>query len=166
MSPPQILVLALFLVPVWSNKMFRCYNETELLGAAERKLRSHYPQPAEPSAAAARGAELPCPLQLYQQPASTELSARSVSPWTYVLKTLKDHFPSSYMEASCLCSGCILVQKDGSAFQSFDYNSLTVKQSRVFLRRQRCSDGSGYYLTPVTVEVAVGCTCVRANSSP
>uniref|UniRef100_A0AAQ5X2I6 Interleukin 17c n=2 Tax=Amphiprion ocellaris TaxID=80972 RepID=A0AAQ5X2I6_AMPOC len=159
----QILVLALFLGPVCSCKMSRCYNDTELTRAAEQKLRSHYPQPAEHLATAARGAKPSCPLELYRQPASRELNVRSVSPWTYVTRTLEDHFPSSYSEAQCLCAGCLLVQRDGSVLESSDYNSRSVKQSRVFLKREPCDKG-GYSLKPVTVEVSVGCTCVKVVS--
>ena len=77
---------------------------------------------------------------------------------------MKDHFPSTYAEAQCLCSGCILIQGKNPPSESLDYNSVPVLQSRVFLRRELCSDGKKYHLKPVTVEVAVGCTCARVKS--
>uniref|UniRef100_A0A3Q1F1V6 Interleukin-17C-like n=1 Tax=Acanthochromis polyacanthus TaxID=80966 RepID=A0A3Q1F1V6_9TELE len=158
----QILVLALFLGTVCSCKMSRCCNDTELSEAAEKRLRSHYPQPVDIRPTAAPG-EKKCPLDLYRQPLSMELNVRSVSPWNYVVQTLPDHFPSSYTEAQCLCAGCLLVQRDGSVVESSDYNSRSVKQSRVFLKRESCTTG-GYYLRPVIKEVSVGCTCVKAIS--
>ncbi|XP_044048283.1 LOW QUALITY PROTEIN: interleukin-17C [Siniperca chuatsi] len=174
MDMKQILIFGLFLVPALTCKMNRCYDDHELSEAAERKLRSHYPQPPEPSAAAAPDAPVSCPVALYQQQPPQHISDRSLSPWRYVLVTKKDHFPSTYVEVQCLCSGCILIQKshDYNSFQdmrlpveSHDYNSVPIKQSRVFLKRELCSDGKKYHLKPVTVEVAVGCTCVRVKTS-
>lgn len=78
--------------------------------------------------------------------------------------TKEDHFPSSYSEAQCLCSGCVLIQNNKNPVESHDYNSHPVTQSRVFLKRELCDDGRRYYLKPVTVKVAVGCTCTRAKS--
>ncbi|AWP09010.1 putative interleukin-17C [Scophthalmus maximus] len=77
------------------------------------------------------------------------------------LRTNKDHFPSTYAEAQCLCSGCILVQGNNPPTESHDYVSVPIRQSRVFLRRELCSDGEQYHLKPVTVDVVVGCTCAR-----
>lgn len=81
---PQILIFGLLLVPVWTCKMNRCYDEHELSDAAERKLRSHYPQPLDPSPAAAPDSPLSCPVGLYQQQMPQHLSGRSLSPWRYV----------------------------------------------------------------------------------
>lgn len=87
------------------------------------------------------------------------------------LKTNKDHFPSTYSEAQCLCSGCILIQdsldEENAMIPAvnYDYNSVPIKQNRVFLKRELCSDGKKYHLKPVTVEVAVGCVCARASTS-
>ncbi|XP_019968484.2 interleukin-17C [Paralichthys olivaceus] len=161
-----MLGLTLLLSPVWSCKMNRCFEEQDLDEAAEKKLRTHYPRPLDVSPAAAAAADSPasCPVELYQQ-RPVELSDRSVSPWRYVTRTMKDHFPVSYSEAQCLCSGCILIQGKNPPTESHNYNSVAVLQSRVFLRRELCSDGKKYYLRPVTVEVAVGCTCIRYNSS-
>nr|XP_046251321.1 interleukin-17C [Scatophagus argus] len=171
MDMNKILIFGLFLVPVWTCKMNRCYEEHELSEAAQRKLRSHYPQKPEPSVAAAPDSPASCPVALYQQQPPQHLSGRSLSPWRYVLITMKDHFPSTYAEAQCLCSGCILLQDNSGQetrplpVESHDYNSVPVKQSRVFLKRELCSDGKTYHLKPVSVEVAVGCTCARAKTS-
>lgn len=78
---------------------------------------------------------------------------------------MKDHFPSTYFEAKCLCTGCILIQGKNPPQESHDYNSRALTQSRVFLKKEPCSDGGKYYLKPVSVEVAVGCTCVTASGS-
>uniref|UniRef100_A0A8D3DH42 Interleukin 17C n=1 Tax=Scophthalmus maximus TaxID=52904 RepID=A0A8D3DH42_SCOMX len=159
-----VLILALVLAPAWTCKMHRCFSERELQDAAEKRLRSHYPQPAEPSAAAASAsASSPasCPVELYRHQPPQQVSDRSASPWRYVLRTNKDHFPSTYAEAQCLCSGCILVQGNNPPTESHDYVSVPIRQSRVFLRRELCSDGEQYHLKPVTVDVVVGCTCAR-----
>ncbi|XP_069575533.1 interleukin-17C [Brachyistius frenatus] len=163
MDMKQILFFALLLVPAWTCKMFRCYNDTELTGAAERKLRSHYPQPAEPSPTAARHVTLSCPVAQLSS-ASTAVRDRSLSPWTYVQQPVPDHFPSSYTKAVCLCAGCIQIGEDG-VVESHDYNSAEVVQDRVFLKRELCSDGGSYSLRPVSIKVVVGCTCVRASSA-
>ncbi|XP_070686926.1 LOW QUALITY PROTEIN: interleukin-17C [Pempheris klunzingeri] len=167
MDVKQILIFSLFFVPVWS----RCYDAQELGEAAGRKLRSHYPQPPQPPSAAAPDSAAVCPVELYlQQPPPPHVSGRSLSPWRYVLRTKQDHFPSTYAEAQCLCSGCILIQ-DSSVqhkklpVESHNYNSVPIKQSRVFLKRELCSDGKKYQLKPVTVEVTVGCTCARVKTS-
>lgn len=88
------------------------------------------------------------------------------------LKTLNGHFPSTYTEAQCLCSGCILIKDPDSdpdktplPVESYDYNSVPIKQSKVFLKRELCSDGKKYYLKPVTLDVAVGCTCARVKTT-
>lgn len=82
---------------------------------------------------------------------------------------MKDHFPPTFSEAQCLCSGCILVP-DGSKnhvvpSENHDYNSVPITQSRVFLKKQRCADGRTYQLKPEVLQVAVGCTCVRPRTS-
>ncbi|XP_068170187.1 interleukin-17C [Antennarius striatus] len=171
MDTKQILIFGLLLVPVWTCKMHRCYDEHELSEAADRKLRGHYPQPPDPSPAATSDSPASCPVDLYDQPLAQQLSSRSLSPWRYVTRAMKDHFPSSYVEAQCLCSGCILVQDAPGpkgrplTVESYDYNSVPVKQSRVFLRRELCSDGKKYQLKAVTLEVTVGCTCARVKTS-
>lgn len=82
---------------------------------------------------------------------------------------MKDHFPSAYSEAECLCSGCILIQDQPSKgrlpVENHSYNSVPIVQSRVFLKRELCSDGVKFRLTPVSQNVAVGCTCVRPTNS-
>ncbi|XP_068595883.1 interleukin-17C [Brachionichthys hirsutus] len=167
MDMKQIVIFGLLLVPVWTCKLYRCYDEQQLGEAAERKLRTHYPQPPEPSPAAAHDSPASCPVELYDQ----HLSGRSLSPWRYVTRTFLDHFPASYVEAQCLCSGCILIQDSPGhkerplTVESYDYNSVPVKQSRVFLRRELCSDGKKYQLKAVTLEVTVGCTCARVKTA-
>ncbi|XP_070763204.1 interleukin-17C [Enoplosus armatus] len=177
MDMKQILIFGLLLVPAWTCKMYRCYDEHELSDAAARKLQSHYPQPPEPSTAAAPDSPALCPEALYRQRRQRQLqplSGRSLSPWRYVLVTKEDHFPSTYAEAQCLCSGCIVIPEsrgcdsardEGAPRENHDYNSVPIKQSRVFLKRELCCDGKKYHLKPVTVEVAVGCTCARARTS-
>lgn len=82
--PQQFLTFALLLVSACTCASNRCYFEHELSEAANRKLRSHYPQPAEPSPAAAAGSSYTCPVRLYQQQLPPHLSGRSLSPWRYV----------------------------------------------------------------------------------
>ncbi|XP_056907976.1 interleukin-17C [Takifugu flavidus] len=166
----QFLTFVLLLVSACTGESNRCYDEHELSEAANRKLRSHYPQPAEPSPAAAADSSYTCPLELYlQKDLPPHLSGRSLSPWRYVTVFLGDCFPSSYTEAQCLCSGCILVpdspQNQVLLTETHDYNSVPIKQSRVFLRKEVCADGKKHHLKPVTIQVAVGCTCVRPKTT-
>ncbi|XP_033491794.1 interleukin-17C [Epinephelus lanceolatus] len=165
MDMKQILIFGLFLVPVLTCKMNRCYDEHELSDAAERKLRMHYPQPPEPSTQNAPDSPASCPVDHFHQQPPQDISERSLSPWRYLLVTNKDHYPSTYAEAQCLCSGCILIQNKGPPVESHDYISYPVKQSRVFLKKELCDDGKRYHLKPVTVDVAVGCTCTRVKTS-
>ncbi|KAM3610134.1 uncharacterized protein V6R79_025896 [Siganus canaliculatus] len=159
MDMRQILILTLLVVPVWpSDSMPRCYEDHELNKAAERKLRSHYPQPIDPLPADTPDS---CPVDLYRHAQPTHVKDRSLSPWRYVVVKKEDHFPSTYTEAKCLCSGCILIQDYSGPVESPDFNSVEVKQSRVFLKKELCSDGKKYSLKPVSVEVVVGCTCAR-----
>lgn len=81
---PQIFIFGLLVVPVWTCKPNRCYDEVELNAAVERKLRSHYPQPLDPSPAVAPDSPASCPVELYQREAPRHLSGRSLSPWRYV----------------------------------------------------------------------------------
>lgn len=79
----QILLFGLLFVHIWRCKMSRCYDEHELREVADRKLRSHYPQPLDPSPAAYLGSS--CPVKLYQQQQLPKhLSGRSLSPWRYM----------------------------------------------------------------------------------
>nr|ALV83413.1 interleukin 17C [Miichthys miiuy] len=173
MDLKQILIFGLLIASVWTDKMYRCYGEHELDDVAERKLRTHYRllQPADTLPSQASDTPAVCPVELFQQATPDHISGRSVSPWRYILKTLKDHFPSTYTEAQCLCSGCILIQdnsvpdKRPLPVESYDYNSVPIKQSKVFLKRELCSDGKKYSLKPVTLNVAVGCTCARVKTS-
>lgn len=82
--PLQILIIALFIVPVWMCKMNRCYDESELSEAAARKLRVHYHQAPDPSPAADPDSLSSCPLELYQHLAPQDETKRSLSPWRYV----------------------------------------------------------------------------------
>ncbi|XP_068459888.1 interleukin-17C [Clinocottus analis] len=162
MDMKQILIFSLCLVSVWTCRMKHCCDESELAKAAERKLESHYPQPQELVPAAQEPGSPPsCPVALFAQQTPAHLSNRSLSPWRYVRRTMKDHFPSSYAEAQCLCFGCVLIQDNKPPVENHNYNSVPVIQSRVFLKKEPCSDGEKYYLKPVSVKVAVGCTCAR-----
>ncbi|XP_061891318.1 interleukin-17C [Entelurus aequoreus] len=154
-----VVILGLQLGPAWTCNVNRCYEEGELSKAANRKLTSHYPQPPEPHGVLAWDSPASCPLDLYVHYQQRE--ARSLSPWRFVWKTMKDHYPSTYVEAQCLCSGCIVTKNKGVPEMSHDYNSVPIEQSRVFLKRELCDDGRKYYLKPVSVNVVVGCTCAR-----
>ncbi|KAM9854732.1 interleukin-17C [Aulostomus maculatus] len=163
MAMMQIFVFSSLLIGAMEACNFnRCYDEQELKEAAERKLRSHYPQPLDPPSMLAPDSPASCPLELYQQ--RLELSDRSLSPWRYVRVTKKDHYPSSYVEAQCLCSGCIVIKNKMPPQLSQDFNSVPITQSRIFLKRELCNDGNKYKLTPVSVDVVVGCTCARSKS--
>ncbi|XP_061533386.1 interleukin-17C isoform X1 [Phycodurus eques] len=162
--PVQTLaVLLLLLGPVRTSNSSRCYEEWELSKVAGRKLASHYPQPPEPRGVVAHDSPSACPLDLYMH--HWNLEDRSLSPWRYVWRTMKDHYPSTYVEAQCLCSGCIMIKNKGTPELSHDYNSVPVNQTRVFLKRERCSDGHKYYLKPISAVVTVGCTCARPRIS-
>ena len=71
-------------MPVWSCKMHRCYGENEVREAAQRKLSSHYPQPADPSPAADPDSPVTCPVELYRLQPPQDISGRSLAPWRYV----------------------------------------------------------------------------------
>ncbi|KAF3689277.1 Interleukin-17C [Channa argus] len=164
MDMKQILIFGLLLVPVWTCKLNECCDEDRLNKALERRLKTHFQPPPEPLTTAVAGSSPVCPVGLYQQ-APKSLYERSLSPWRYVLVTKEDHIPSTYAEAQCLCSGCILIQnKKPEGVESYDYNSVPVMQSRVFFKRELCKDGK-YKLMTVNVEVAVGCTCARVQTS-
>ncbi|XP_034031531.1 interleukin-17C [Thalassophryne amazonica] len=160
MDLTQILLCALVLAPVLTSKL-PCHDEHELEERAERKLKTHYPQPPQPAHLTAPEKPLTCPLDQYHH---TELRGRSLSPWTYVLRTMKDHFPPTVAEAQCLCRGCIITSDSNELVESHDYNSALIRQSRVFLKRELCEDGKKYRLVPVTEQVGVGCTCARPNT--
>ncbi|XP_077424578.1 interleukin-17C [Vanacampus margaritifer] len=156
------IVVALVVAPAWTANLNRCYEESELSKVAGRKLASHYPQPPEPQVVAPHDSPSACPLDLYSHwdLGLVDPKERSLSPWRYVRKPMKDHYPSTYIEAQCLCSGCIMIKSKRTPELSHDYNSAPVSQTRVFLKREHCTDSLKYYLKPVSVNVTVGCTCV------
>ncbi|XP_026221765.1 interleukin-17C [Anabas testudineus] len=173
MDMKQILIFGLVLVPVWTYSS-RCYDEDKVSEAADKRLRTHR-QHGSPSPAAVSDSPAECPVKLYERLSSKSLEERSLSPWRYVHVSNKDYFPSTYVQADCLCSGCILVQdrNQGSpvVVESHDYNSVPIEQTRMFLKRELCSsvgeDGRKQYrLVPVYVKVVVGCTCARVNTAP
>uniref|UniRef100_A0A3Q0SZT0 Interleukin 17c n=1 Tax=Amphilophus citrinellus TaxID=61819 RepID=A0A3Q0SZT0_AMPCI len=146
MDLKQVLIFVLFILPAWTSKMFRCYSDTELKEVANRKLRRHYIQATEPARPK---------LQLTE------------SSFFYRTLIKEDHFPSEYVTAQCLCSGCIQL-KNNEVIEDYDYNSAPIVQNKVFYKKKLCDDKKTYRLRPVNVEVAVGCTCVRPQkvSSP
>lgn len=74
---------------------------------------------------------------------------------------MPDHFPDTYYEAHCLCEGCIK-EGDKGLEENYAYNSVPLSQSRVFLKKERCKDGTQtYHLRAVNVDIKVGCTCVQ-----
>ncbi|XP_075327334.1 interleukin-17C [Odontesthes bonariensis] len=166
MDMKQVFILVLLLAPAWTCMVNsdRCCDEDALLRTAKRKLESRYPQPREVPSVADAGAPATCPLELYQKMPLLDVKDRSISPWRYVTVTNPDHFPHTYVEAQCLCQGCILVHENGSVVESHDYNSAVIEQTRVFLKRVPCPNGEGYQLMPVSQQVAVGCTCARYTS--
>ncbi|XP_040894565.1 interleukin-17C [Toxotes jaculatrix] len=160
MDMKQVIVFALLLVPVCMN---RCFDEEELAATAHRRLGIQSTStPLPPSAAADSPAS--CPVALYANRALQNISDRALSPWRYVTKTKKDYFPSTYSEAECLCTGCILIQGNNIPELSHDYNSFLIKQNKFFLKRELCGDKQKYQLKPVYLPVAVGCTCVRPKT--
>ncbi|XP_030588330.1 interleukin-17C-like [Archocentrus centrarchus] len=164
MDLKQVLIFVLFILPAWTSKMFRCYSDTELKEVANRKLRRHYIQATEPARTPAAGSNYSCPLDLYKTFPLLEQRDRSLSPWRYVTLIKEDHFPSEYVTAQCLCSGCIQL-KNNKMIEDDDYNSAPIVQNKVFYKKKLCDDKKTYRLSPVNVEVAVGCTCVRPQSS-
>lgn len=162
MDLKQILIFGLLIASVWTA----CFDEDQLIDEAKKKLRKNYHHMQSESLLPSQASDTPavCPVQLYQQATADHISGRSVSPWRYILKKLDDHFPATYTEAQCLCSGCILIQEDMRPVESHDYNSVPITQSKVFLKREPCSDGK-YSLKFVTLDVAVGCTCARVKTS-
>ncbi|XP_061139749.1 interleukin-17C [Syngnathus typhle] len=160
METQIIAVVALLVGLAWSSNLNGCYEEGEVRNVALRKLASHYPQPKEVEDPPAHDSPAECPLELYSRGG---LEKRSLSPWRYVSKLMKDHYPPTYVEAQCLCSGCIVINSTGRAEMTHDYNSAPVNQTRVFLKQERCNDGKRYYLKPVSVVVTVGCTCARPS---
>ncbi|XP_034541859.1 interleukin-17C [Notolabrus celidotus] len=154
----QILIFGLFLVPVLTSP---CYEEDELQRAVDRRMRHQFQQPLYSSS---KESPAFCPVELYNN-RSQDPKDRSISPWRYVIRTLPDHFPSTYSEAECLCLGCILIEDgpeaDKRPVMSDAYNSVPVLQTKMFLNKRQCSDKNKYHLEPVYMKVAVGCTCVR-----
>ncbi|XP_041651124.1 interleukin-17C [Cheilinus undulatus] len=167
MDLKQILIFGMFfLVPV----SLHCMREDRVAEAAEKKLGMLVPE-GDAVETEAAGEPPACPVELYRRYAPQNLSSRSLSPWRYVLRTMPDYFPSSYYEAQCLCEGCILIEngpdREKRLVLSDDYNSVPIYQTRRFLRKELCDNREireneeTYRLRPVSVKVAVGCTCVR-----
>lgn len=80
----QIVMLAFLVASVPACKMNRCYDDGELREAAERKLRSHYPQPPDPLPTADPDSPPSCPVDQFRSLARDNTNERSLSPWRYV----------------------------------------------------------------------------------
>uniref|UniRef100_A0A8C1CQC5 Interleukin 17c n=1 Tax=Cyprinus carpio carpio TaxID=630221 RepID=A0A8C1CQC5_CYPCA len=86
---------------------------------------------------------------------SSALNDRSLSPWRIRTVENPDMYPSKYEEAECLCDGCII-----NGVENRTYNSVPVKQTRLFLKKVPCpSDPKKYSLEYKLVSVTVACTC-------
>ncbi|XP_029993227.1 interleukin-17C [Sphaeramia orbicularis] len=154
------IILFLLLVPGFTCSRM-CLDERNLTDAVLRKLHNHFLQPPAPPLRTAEQEPVTCPLDLYQhQRPSEDPRTRSLSPWRYVHKTDPDYFPSSYYEAKCLCTGCIMF-KDDVPYQNHSFNSVALMQTRLFLKKEPCAGGKKYRLKLEAKKVAVGCTCVR-----
>ncbi|KAM8860848.1 interleukin-17C [Synchiropus picturatus] len=148
------VLLLLLLAAAWRCDARCLHNQTRLKRLAERWQRRF----SEPRA---DGAPTSCPAHLLRSGGGGGIHERSLSPWRYVKKTLKDHLPETYSEAECLCAGCVLFDGEtGTINETEQYNSAPVVQARTFLKKVPCRGQSGYRLEPVQVQVQVGCTCV------
>ncbi|KAM4553413.1 interleukin-17C [Fundulus diaphanus] len=158
----KIVILALCLLVVRTCTA-RCRNSTDLEETMRRIFQRQGSWPPDTQSSA--DSSVSCPLDLYQKLPSMADKDRSLSPWKWVTVTRPDYFPHTYTEAKCLCSGCILVLKNGTVIESPDYNSKPLVHAFLFLKRVRdnCKEGM-YRLVREKMEVSVGCTCVRANT--
>ncbi|XP_038126157.1 interleukin-17C [Cyprinodon tularosa] len=158
MEIKQILILLLCAAAARS----RCHNGTNLEAIALKRLQRHYPQPL--TITASEDSSSSCPVELYQKLPSVEVKDRSLSPWKWRTVTRPDYFPHTYTEAVCLCNGCILME-NGTVQHSYNYNSIPLLHTFMFLKRDRhnCEEGK-YRLVEEMVQVSVGCTCVRAKT--
>ncbi|KAM7413872.1 hypothetical protein PAMA_018934 [Pampus argenteus] len=153
------------MVPAWTCKINRCLTEDKVESEAARLLKRYNLQPTVTSSVPTPDSAASCPLELYQHMKPNEaLNNRSLSPWRYVRVNKKDHYPESYVEARCLCTGCIIFQGN-KLVESDNYNSVPVLQSKTFFKKKLCPNKKTYSLKAVSVDVAVGCTCAIANTS-
>ncbi|XP_020496414.3 interleukin-17C [Labrus bergylta] len=163
MDVKKILLFGLLIVPVFTSQ---CFNESQLEEVAGRRLRRHHKQPLNPSTTKSP-TEPACPVELYRNYPPRALNERSLSPWRQVIRTNDAYFPSTYYEAECLCSGCILIENSPDAekrlIMSDAYNSVPIKARTMFLKKELCKDKQTYSLTTVYEDVAVGCHCARPN---
>ncbi|XP_035680036.1 interleukin-17D-like [Branchiostoma floridae] len=100
---------------------------------------------------------------------SRDPNERSLSPWTYVKNESANRIPGTYVEAKCLCDGCLIYGKDGvSVENSKDYESLPIKTSLPILTRYDCK-GKKCRERLEIAQVTVGCVCAtrkRATVPP
>ncbi|KAF6722084.1 Interleukin-17C [Oryzias melastigma] len=164
MRVPQILIIVLWLAALCACK--KCVRKEKLDEEATRTMARRgigWHSISTPSSNTTG-----CPVDLYQNWVSTDDGKRSISPWKYREVTKEGFFPSTYMEAECLCTGCILV-KGNTVKESMDYNSKHLVVSRLFLKRVLCKNKRNgtaemYKLEIAQVDVAVGCFCARPNN--
>ncbi|XP_014848720.1 PREDICTED: interleukin-17C-like [Poecilia mexicana] len=158
MELAQIFILALCVVSV---TMRRCYNESELMGKAQKKLKNFsLPPDMTPSPNSSSG----CPVESFKSLASGLPKDRSISPWKYETVRDPEYYPQTYTQAVCLCEGCIMPNDTGTLIEDKSYNSVKVNSSWMFVKREKCQK-DGYKLKLERREVTVGCTCVKPSSS-
>ncbi|NP_001191723.1 interleukin-17C precursor [Oryzias latipes] len=161
----QILIGTVCLVALCACK--KCVSVDDLKKIEEKAMRKHGIGIWQHSISSPSSDATGCPVDLYQNWDSKD-EKRSVSPWKYTEVTREGYFPPSYMEAQCLCKGCIL-KEGNNVIESHNFNSKPLVVSRMFLRRVLCEGGNNgtaktYKLERVQLDVAVGCICVRTRS--
>uniref|UniRef100_A0A8C5A365 Uncharacterized protein n=1 Tax=Gadus morhua TaxID=8049 RepID=A0A8C5A365_GADMO len=153
--PSQVLFLGVLFVTVRTTSL-PCHEEGHL---KEKALKRHKIQPSEHTERVQEETPVKCPVELYAS-LGKPLKDRSISPWRIVYETEEGRFPETIAVAQCLCEGCILMNiEDQKPWEDYTYGSVTVKQSKRFLRKELCEDGERYRLKPYDKDVAVGCTC-------
>ncbi|XP_007245412.3 interleukin 17a/f3 [Astyanax mexicanus] len=81
---------------------------------------------------------------------------RSISPWTYEEYYDESRIPSRIFQAKCKKTGCMT--KDGH--EDIGLKSKPIYYQILVLKRMK-GDNNSYYFQLETMNVSVGCTCVK-----
>ncbi|XP_073460014.1 interleukin-17C [Aquarana catesbeiana] len=138
---------------VGHRKSWKRYSSVNLVGQLENLEMS------ERSKRRKRNPQVSCPnFEVIANSNITDISKRSISPWTYRIDVDENRFPQKLAFAKCLCNHCISTYtgKETSAL-----NSVLITQSMLVLRKQTCpEDKSKYTFRIEYLNVPVACTCV------
>ncbi|XP_066289545.1 interleukin-17B-like [Branchiostoma lanceolatum] len=87
------------------------------------------------------------------------VNERSLTPWVYVTNHSANRIPDTFVEARCLCEGCLIYGPDGVSVENTkDFENVPIKTGLPILERYDCKRRKCRERQSI-LQVTVGCMC-------